>query len=88
MLNPAYKPASMRSVGMPPAHPDVVGLSLSCGTDCPADAMRFHFTREEAERLALALLDAVSIQRYRVAQSSICSGKPNCDGSPQSGHAQ
>lgn len=92
MLNPAYKPAALRSVGRPPSHPDVVGLALDVQGGDTAQALRFHLSVDEAERTALALLDAVSIQRYREAvrrfQSPMSSGSPNCDGSPHEGHAQ
>lgn len=92
MLNPAYKAASLRSVGMPPGHPDVVGLALDVPGGGSAQAVRFQLSVDDAERMALALLNAVSIQRYRVAvrqfHSPMSSGSPNCDGSPHEGHAQ
>ena len=92
MLNPAYKPASLRSIGMPTGHPDVVGLALNVSGGEPAQALRFQLTIDDAERMALALLNAVSIQRYRESvrkfHSPISSGRSNCDGSPHEGHAQ
>lgn len=92
MLNPAYKPVSLRAVGTPPGHHDVVGLALDVPGGGAAEALRFHFSREDAERTALALLDAVSIQRYREAvcqfHSDTSSGSPSNEGSPQSGQEQ
>lgn len=87
-MQPAhYKPAVLRSVGQSPVDLDHVGLSLDAGGQPRED--RFCLSLSEAERLALALLDAVAVQRYRAVratcQSPISSGNPSRDGSPQEG---
>lgn len=80
MLNPAYKAVSLRSVGSPPDHPDVVGLALDVPGGESAQALRFHLSVDDAQRTALALLDAVSIQRYREAVRQFHSPKAGQQG--------
>lgn len=91
MLNPAYTPVSLRAVGGPESHLEVVYLALDRGRGSVADALRLHIPVEDAERIALGLLDAVAVQRYRGflrnCQSEIASGSPNSDGSPQDGQS-
>jgi hypothetical protein len=67
MMPPHYRPAVLRSVGHAPDELDQVGLSIDAGGDIREG--RFSLTLEEAERTALALLDAVAIQRYRALKS-------------------
>lgn len=80
-----YRQAALHSVGTPPDELDRVGLSVDAGGQ-PRDD-RFWMTLEEAERVAQALLDGVRLQRERATtcQSSIWSGSPSKDVSPQEG---
>lgn len=64
MLNPVYKPASLRSVGVAPYRHDVVDMALDVSCGGAAHAHRFQLTLADAERTALALLDAVAVQRH------------------------
>jgi hypothetical protein len=86
-----YKPASLRAVGGPESHLEVVYLALDQAGGSVADALRLHLTVEDAERIALALLDAVAVQRYRASDlahhSLISSGNPNSEGSPHEGQS-
>jgi len=86
MLPPIFHPATLLGVGRPPDELGVVGLALQ--TD-RGDVARFSLSLNEAQRIALALLDAEAMQRHRAAlhevqrhQSSIESGQPNSEGSP------
>lgn len=91
MLNPAYKPVSLRASGAPRDHHDVVMLALDGPNQAPEHAFRFLLPLAEAERIALALLSDVAVQRYRDGltrcQSPISSGNPSNDGSPQEGQS-
>ncbi len=91
LLNPAYQRAVLRAVGTPPADASVVGLSLDTSSGRADEALRLRLSLGEAERTALALLDAVAVQRYRASlcqvQASISSGSPSSDGSPQEGQS-
>lgn len=91
MLNPLYQPATLRAAGGPESHLDVVYLALDQAGGSVADALRLHLTVQDAQTIALALLDAVAVQRYRASvlahQSLISSGSPNSDGSPQDGQS-
>jgi hypothetical protein len=91
MLNPIYKPATLRAVGGPQSHGDVVYLALDYGNGTVDDALRLRLTVSDAEKIALGLLDAVAVQRYRASflahQSLISSGNPSADGSPQDGQS-
>lgn len=87
-MQPAhYKPALLRSVGKSPDDLAHVGLSLDAGGAVRDD--RFVLGLGEAERVALALLDAVAVQRDRATremlQSPMSAGNPSSDGSPQEG---
>lgn len=90
-LNPAYQTVALRAVGTPPTAHDVVGLALDMPRGTAADALRLRLTLPDAEAVALALLNAVAIQRYRAslcqAQSPISSGNPSAEGSPQEGQS-
>jgi len=92
VLNPLYKTVKLLSSAMPPSHPEVVGLALQVPGSAPADAFRFHLSPDEAERIALALLNSVAIQRYRATvrefHSYRASGNPSSDGSPQTGQPE
>ncbi|UZW62739.1 hypothetical protein [Lysobacter enzymogenes] len=91
MLNPGYKLVSLRATGTPPCNHEFVGLALDEPGSGAAEAHRFRLTLAEAERAALALLDAIAIQRYRASlckvQSPIWSGSPSLEGSPQDGQS-
>lgn len=87
MLNPIYKPGTLLSVGRPPDHPEVVCPSIVVPPDAyVAGAVRIVMPLEEAQRMALALLDAVSMQRQRAevrdSHALRSSGKSSVDGSP------
>lgn len=90
MERPIYPHAVLRCVGQSPAALDRVALSLDAGG--PATSDRYALTLPEAERIALALLDAVAVQRYRALRATVhspmSSDIPNCDVSPHEGHAQ
>lgn len=73
MADSDYIPAQMRSVGRPPMNRGVVFLSFNTTSDRPEAAVRLSFTCDEAERMALALLDGVALQRYKATQSEISS---------------
>jgi hypothetical protein len=89
MPNPAYIPASLRSVGRPPDLLTHVGLALTVGDGSPEAAARFFLSLEEAERTALVLLEAAAQQRYTAfIQSSKSSGMPSPDVSPDEGQLQ
>lgn len=91
MLNPLYKPASLRAHGGVLSHGDVVYLALDFASGSAADALRLHLTVADAEKIAVGLLDAVAVQRYRTlrltCQRSISSGSPISDGSPHDGQS-
>lgn len=91
MLNPSYTPVSLRAVGGPEGHPDTVYLALDTAEKTVASALRLHLTVEEANEIALGLLEAVAIQRYRCGlrkcHSLMSSGSPSSDGSPQDGQS-
>ncbi|MBB4726371.1 hypothetical protein [Xanthomonas arboricola] len=90
-LNPAYQTVSLRAVGTPPTNHEVVGLAFDTPRGTAADALRLRLSVQDAERVALELLNAVAIQRYRASlcqlHSPISSGKPSSDGSPQDGQS-
>jgi hypothetical protein len=89
MRNPAYIPATLRSVGRAPHLLTHVGLALTVGDGSPEQAARFDLSLEEAERTALVLLEAVAQQRYRAfLQLSKSSGMPSPDVSPDAGQRQ
>jgi len=92
-LNPAFRHVRRPFANATPGHPELVGFSLLPSDDQrdPPIPLLFHINRDEAEQLALRLLDAVSIQRYRdeMAQFHSCkeSGMWNKAGSPQEGQS-
>ncbi|MCE4371793.1 hypothetical protein [Xanthomonas hortorum] len=90
-LNPVYQPVALRAVGTPPTDHHVVGLAFDTARGTAADALRLRLSVEDAERVALELLNAVAIQRYRASlcqlHSPMSSGNPSSDGSPQDGQS-
>lgn len=91
LLNPAYQMVVLRAVGTPPTDHNMVGLAFDAPCGTASDALRLRLGVQEAERVALALLDAVAVQRYRASlcqlQSPTSSGNPSSDGSPQDGQS-
>ena len=89
MGNPEYQHATFRAAGSPADDLDAVFLALNTPPGDAHSAIRVKLPLDEAERAALDLLNEVAIQRYRrmCSQSSIWSGNPSADGSPQDGQS-
>lgn len=91
MPNPEFELVSLRAAGTPPDDHHVVSLVLNPDRGESERVYRYRLDLAQAEATALALLDAVAVQRYRASverfQSPISSGNPNSDGSPQEGQS-
>lgn len=96
MPNTAYMPVSLRAAGGPDAQPEIVLLALDAATGTAADALRLAIPLAEAQRIALALLHEVAVQRYRqegqrirltCSQSPISHGSPSSPGLPHDGQS-
>lgn len=90
MADPRFQPVSFHTCAMPLDEHALVGLSLQPGNlRNPESRLRFSLLLDDAERMALAVLEAVAVQRYRsLSQQLRSSGMPSVDGSTAEGHAE
>lgn len=61
-----YTWVRLRCTSTPRALPDAVLLGLDVAGERADEAYRLRFTLADAQRVALALLEATAVQRYRV----------------------